>query len=398
MSQELNVDWLKGIKVLLVAHYIPGPLAAYLLRWLGAEIIKVEPPFGDYMRGMPPFIKNENKKISAYFRALNGGFKSLALDLKSERGIAVLKDLIKNCDLLIDGNRAGYMESLFGASIASINSQIIHVPITGQGLKGPLCDSAAHDNNLLAFSGGLSYSDGLFGSQLADITAGYLAAFMGVSGLLARKNNSLQVQPGVIDVSMLHAASFLNQIYIAGMNATGESPEAGKELLNGAAPNYRIYHAKNGERLFFGPIEPKLFKNFCKKIGNDKLFDLLGSDNNKLHQELENIFATKDLDEWATYLKDCDCCFSRVNNLKQAINESQIKELGLVHQVEDKNYGKLSLSGFPAGFTSESRQPNISAPAPELGEHSIDILINFLKYQDEQLKVLIDEKVVIGAN
>ncbi len=84
MTENIKIEWLKGVKVLLIAHYIPGPTAAFLLNGLGAEIIKVEPPFGDLMRQLPPFIKSKDgKKMSAYFRALNGGFKSIALNFKN---------------------------------------------------------------------------------------------------------------------------------------------------------------------------------------------------------------------------------------------------------------------------------------------------------------------------
>jgi crotonobetainyl-CoA:carnitine CoA-transferase CaiB-like acyl-CoA transferase len=122
MNQELiKVDWLKGVKVLLIAHYIPGPLAAYLLKCLGAEVIKCEPPFYDYMRQLPPFIKGKKGKMGAYFRALNVGFKSIAVDFKKEDGVEVLKDLIKASDVLIDGNRANYLDKVVGGrSVISI--------------------------------------------------------------------------------------------------------------------------------------------------------------------------------------------------------------------------------------------------------------------------------------
>lgn len=402
MNQELiKVDWLKGVKVLLIAHYIPGPLAAYLLKCLGAEVIKCEPPFYDYMRQLPPFIKGKNGKMSAYFRALNVGFKSIAVDFKKEDGVEVLKDLIKASDVLIDGNRANYLDKVVGGAVSNINPDITHIPITAYGLKGRMRDIAGHDNNTLSLAGTLSYTSvsaqgtpSIFSVQLADITSGYIAAIIAVSSILGRRNSNSDVEIGTVDVSMMHAAFFLNQIYVAGMNATEKPPVPGRELLNGGSPNYTMYLTKDEKSIFFGPIEPNLFKNFCETTCREDLMSLLDKDNSKLYDELVSLFKSKKLKEWEDLLHDCDCCFTRVNNLGEAMNDPQIKELGLITEVEDEAYGTLSLTGFPAGFTENSLQPDFTEPAPEPGEHTNEILKEFLSYNSEKIEKLINNKVV----
>jgi len=380
-AQFIKIDWLKGVKVLLAAYYIPGPLAAYLLRHLGAEIIKIESPLGDMMRQIPPFIKNKDNQMAAYFRALNAGFKSIVVDFKTPKGIETLKQLIGKSDVLIDGNRVGYIEKILQEKIHTINPDIIHIPITGYGLKGPQHELAAHDNNVLALAGTLSYGSrdqeekqGVFGPQIADITSGYIASFMAVSALFGKKNRLATIKPDTIDASMLHAASFLNQIYIAGMNASKKAPDAGSELLNGALPNYTTYKTKDQKTLFFGPIEPHLFKNFCEKINRLDLLDLLTKDYTKLKNELEAIFKTKTLISWKKFLRDTDCCFTPINSLTEATNDEQIKALNLHYETSDKTYGKLKLSSFPAGISKESVMVDCDAPAPELGEHTEEIL------------------------
>lgn len=122
--------------------------------------------------------------------------------------------------------------------------------------------------------------------------------------------------------------------------------------------------------------------------------NLLNKDNPKLYNILVDIFKSKDLKDWEDLLHDCDCCFTRVNNLEEAMNDPQIKELGLITEVEDYAYGTLSLTGFPAGFTENSLQPDFTEPAPEPGEHTKYILKEFTSYHPEKIEKLINEKVV----
>ena len=374
----MKVDWLKGTRVLIVAHYIPGPLAAYLLQGLGAEVIKIEPPFGDLMRGLPPFIKGKSaKKISAYFAALNGGQKSVVLNFKEEEGINNFKKLIKNSDILIDGNRAGYLEKILGSKISEVSSDIVHIPITAYGLKGPLRDMAGHDNNLLGLSGVLSYSSvseegtpSIYGCQLADITAGYLAALMAVASMVGRLNKQGE-DIKTVDVSMLHAASFLNHIYIAGLNATDKSPLPSQELLNGALPNYRAYKTSCGGAVYFGPIEPKLFENFCERVDRT---DILKMSAKNQHEELGKLFGSKSKEQWISLSQGCDCCLTPVNELKEALNDSQMKVLERSFIYCDKNYGDLLYGSFPVGVGEDSVAVDVSCEVPEVGQHTQEVL------------------------
>ena len=376
-QKSISIDWLKGKRVLLIAHYIPGGMASYLLRHLGAEIIKVEPPHGELMRQMPPFLKGEEGNMNAYFRAFNAGVKSIVVDFKSTAGAETLRKLIAVSDVLIDGNRVGLIEKVIGGKIHASNPEIIHIPVTGQGIKGPLKDIAAHDNNCLARSGALSFTpldeEGLpsvFSGQIADITAGYMAAFMAVSALMGKANAQSQSTVGTIDASMLHSAFFLNQMYVSAMNVTQQPPQPKKEALNGGLANYRMYKTADSQAIFFGPLEPKLFNNFCTAINRPDLPALLMRENDQLIDELKHIFSTKTRAEWAALLKACDCCFTEVNNLEEAMNDPQIQALGLVREVADKNLGNLNLVTFPAGFGEDSLPPTTTDSAPEIGEHT----------------------------
>lgn len=395
MNEEIKIDFLAGYRVLLVAHYVPGPMAAYLLRCLGAEVIKVEPPFHDMLRGFPPFLQGENGQMSAWFRSLNAGFRSVTCDFKTESGRKMLRDLVAASDVLIDGNRPGYLSGVMGSSPEEISEKIIYIPISAHGQSGLLRDKAGHDNNLMAMAGNLSYTatgeNGLpapFSAPVADINSGYMAAFLAVAALLGRKTSASETSVRTIDASMLHAAFFLNQMQVAAMNSVPEPPQASQAWMNGGMANYAPYFTRDGKSIFFGPIEPGLFANFARAINREDLNDLLYAQNEKLKQELKTIFASKTAAEWEKLLAEVDCCCTVVRNLDEAMEHPQIKELGLVREVEDPTYGPLKLAGFPAGFGPNGKPPEVPKSAPEAGADTEAVLREILGYSEDRIQNL----------
>jgi crotonobetainyl-CoA:carnitine CoA-transferase CaiB-like acyl-CoA transferase len=398
MNDLIKIDFLAGYRVLLVAHYVPGPMAAYLLRCLGAEVIKVEPPSRDMLRAFPPFVNGKNGQMSAWFRSLNAGFRSVNCDFKTEKGRQMLKDLVKVSDVLIDGNRPGYLTKVLGATPEEVSDKIIYVPISAHGQSGPFRDMAGHDNNVMAMAGNLSYTapgqDGLpapFSAPIADINSGYMAAFLAVAALLGRKNTESETPVRTIDASMLHAAFFLNQMQVAAMNVVPDPPQAGKAWMNGGMANYAPYATKDGKSVFFGPIEPGLFANFARAIDRDDLNDLLYSKNDQLKEELKQIFASKTAAEWEGLLEEVDCCCTVVCSLDEAMDHPQIKAMGLTQEVHDPKYGKLKLAGFPAGFGPEGKPPEVPKSAPEAGEDTEWVLREVLGYSNAGIAKFLKE-------
>lgn len=387
----IEIDFLKGVRVLLIAHYLPGPTAAYLLRMLGAEVIKVEPPFHDMLRMYPPYLEGSDPPMGAYFRAVNAGFKSVVLDFKQPEGVAALRDLIGVSDVLIDGNRPGYLQSVLGAAPPAFNDDLVHIPVSAWGIAGPRAMKAGHDNNILGRTGLLSYTSSgpegqpsVFSAQVADINAAYMAAFMAVAAVLGKVNQFSKVAVDTIDTSMLHAGFFLNQIQVAAFNATATSPQADKEWMNGGMANYRLYRSQDDVSLFFGPIEPKLFENFCRHIERPDLIPLLYAENEKLIAELEEIFKGKSSTEWGEFSDACDCCLTVVQNLEAALNDPQVAALGLVQGHPDG----LKMAGYPAGFGRQSQPPETRYPAPTAGAHTREVLEDLLGYTPAQVAAL----------
>ena len=353
-----EVKWLSGVKVVILGNYIPAPLAGWLLRNLGAATIKVEPPQGDMMRNVPPWLKGKDgKQIGAYFMALNRDSDSVRINFKTEEGAAELRELIRNADIVLDGNRPGRVEKVLGGPIHEINPEVVYVPITAHGIQGPLKDRAGHDNNLLARAGLLSHTpltaEGLpsvFSAPVADILSAFTAALSAVAAVLGRRDG--QNRGATVDASMLHAAFFFNQLMLAGMNVTEKSPEPGREWMNGGAPNYRPYHTLDGRTIFLGPIEPHLFAAFCRAADRSELANMWITDPWTCIQELTALIGSKTLHQWKELLSDVDCCFNVVKTLEEALEDPQIKALGLVEEVDSERFGRLRFVKFPAGIVS----------------------------------------------
>ena len=403
MAEPVEVGWLKGVRVCLCAHYVPGPLAAYLLQCLGAEVIKVEPPSHDMLRAYPPFFEGaDGERMGAWFRTLNGGFKSMVIDFKQGEGGAVLQGLLRHCDVLIDGHRPGYLSRVLGMAPEDVHAGLVYLPISAYGQQGPLRDVAGHDANLLAMAGNLSYTapgagglPALFSAPVADILAAHTAALCAVAALLGR-----QTQRGGeirrVDSSMYHAAFFLNQMQVAAMNLVAQAPVAGQAWMNGGMANYRPYTTADGQTIMFAPIEPHLFGQFCQRLGRPDLIPLCYQDDLRLGAELEVLFAARPLAEWEQLLADCDCCFSPVLPLDKAMEHPQAAALGLVQDLEDPRLGAMKLAAFPAGFGPESASPTLAQTAPRPGEHSVVLLRELMGFSEAEIDRLLGTGTVAG--
>jgi len=182
---------LKGVRVIDLSHVLAGPTATMILGDLGAEIIHVEPPKGDDAREYGPYVGRVDKDRSAYFISLNRNKKSLVLDLKQEKGKAILRELIAVGDVIIENFRPGAMEALgFGwEDVQRINPRIIYASISGFGHDAlpEYASRPAYDVVVQAYSGLMSITgpeDGppcRVGSSVGDIIAGHQA----VIGILA---------------------------------------------------------------------------------------------------------------------------------------------------------------------------------------------------------------------
>ncbi|MCA3014264.1 MAG: CoA transferase [Myxococcaceae bacterium] len=375
---------LQGLKVLDLSRLLPGPYATLVLADLGATVDKVEEPeVGDYTRNMPP-MKGDT---SALFLALNRNKRSLALDLKTPGGVAALKRLARQYDVLVESFRPGVMDKLgVGYEVlAKENPRLVYCAISGYGATGPDRLRAGHDLNYIARAGALAYggqrggAPAMPGVQMADIGGGSLFALVGLLAALHERERTGRGR--FVDVSMTDGAVAFLHMHLGArlmMGAEGGPLERGAEALNGGYPCYGLYQTQDGRWLAVGSLEPKFFGGLCALLGRPELmpggYDL-GEEGRKTRRELEAIFASKPLSHWVALLKQHDLCVEPVNEGDEVLADPQLVARGLfvkgeegVHLKTPLDFGPISTRAPPAlgadseavlaeaGFSAEERQ------------------------------------------
>jgi alpha-methylacyl-CoA racemase len=367
---------LEGLKILDLSMNLPGPYMTWFLTQLGAEVVKIEnPDGGDYARAL-------GGKSSPYFAALNRNKKSVALNLKHPKGRGILLDLLDRYDVLVEGFRPGVMEQLgLGYDTTSQrNPRLIHVSITGFGQESPYRDRAGHDLNYLSLAGiiGMTGSrdglPGIPGIQVADLAGG---SFMALTGLLAAVIQRQSTGRGqFIDISMFDGSLSLATMVFAAVDAGLDTPEPGKMLLNGRFPCYGLYRTKDGRYMSLGALEFKFWKSFCTAVERDDLMGRQYGDSSDI-SELERLFASRTQQEWIDIMSTADACCEPVLNLEEASDSHLAKSRGLVNTAED---GKRYLA-YPLRMSDSPSSPD--EPAPDLGQHSEEILSQLGLSEDE---------------
>ena len=321
MTQAL----LRGIRVLDLSQYIPGPFATRQLADLGADVIKVEPPQGDPMRSF----LYAGEGVSPLYQHLNRGKRVVQLDLKSTEGKATLGTLLAEADVLLESFRPGVMARLgFGReALKALNPGLVHCALSGFGQTGPYRDRAGHDITYCAVAGALTASGGEDGlampyPPLADHAGAMQAVNAILAALLGRaRGNSSQ---GVfLDISLCESAlSWQYLSLLAGEDGYGQF------MLNGGLACYRIYHTADGRRVALGALEDKFWQAFCDSVGRSDWVERRheAAPQTALTAELSALFAAQPLAHWIRVLGGVDCCFEPVPLSAEIAQHPQMQE------------------------------------------------------------------------
>lgn len=319
---------LDGIRVLDLSQYIPGPFATMTLCDLGAEVIKIEPPFGDPMRNA--FMPGEDG-VSPFYKQLNAGKTVIKLDLKSEEGKNAFRALVEKSDVLLESFRPGVMTRLgFGREdLQKLNSKLIHCALSGFGQNGPYAQAAGHDMTYVALTGGLSQTGHADSGPVPIFPpmADHSGAMQAVTSILAALfRRDRKGQGAFIDVSLFEGALSWNYLALTPA-ASGVVDGCGRGELTGGAAWYNIYETSDGRYLAFAPIEPKFWHNFCHAVGRE---DLLERQNEALPQDgliatLRDLFKTKTSQQWEDILVPADCCVEPVRTPDEVLKHPHIQ-------------------------------------------------------------------------
>ncbi len=377
---------LDGIKIVDLTRLLPGGFATAMLAEFGADVLKIEQPgSGDYWREEDPRVDG----MGARFVALNRCKRSLTLNLKHDRGRAILLELCEEADILVEGFRPGTMDrlGLGQEALRTRNPALTVVSISAFGQSGPWRNRATHDLNIMGLAGALDLSavkgdaPAVPSLPVSDI-GGALMAVIAVLLALRRRDKTGKGQAA--DISMLDALTYCLSTTAAQALAEKRSPQPGVSPLFGGSAWYRTYATACGGAMVVGAFETKFWVAFCERMGcTDMIPSQFGPPEvqSQMMARLEALFATRTRVEWEAEFRDLDCCVTPSLGMMAALESPQVQDRQLVQAGARGHVGirnPVRLSGMA------SASP---LPAPTLGVDTDSVLAD-LGYDCETVEDL----------
>lgn len=385
---------LDGVKVLDLTRVLAGPYCCMMLADMGADVIKIEMPGrGDDARKNAPIVNGE----SAYFMNLNRNKRGMTLNLKTEEGKEVFKELVKKADIVVENYRPGVMEKLgLGyEELKKINPAIIYGAVSGFGHYGPYSQRPGYDIVAQAMSGLMSISGwpgGLptrSGTAISDVLGG-MSCCIGILGAYVNRlktGEGEKVDVALVD-STVSALEIINMIYLC----TGRVPKPIGNRYEAIAP-YDTFQAKDGlaviacgnDKLYnllkgvlqIPELEAEEFENNVKRVENVE----------KLKPIIETWTKERTIDEIVEILQAAGIPSSPVNTIDRVVKDPHIaKAREMFVEVEHPVAGKVTLTGNQLKFTNHP--VSIDRPAPVLGHDTEEILEQVLGKSREEYEDL----------
>ena len=391
---------LDGIKVLDLTSVLAGPYATMTLSDLGAEVLKIEQPgVGDESRNFGPF-KNG---FSLYFMSVNRGKRSITLDLKSERGKTIFKQLVEQSDILVENFRPGTMKN-FGLdyeTLAAEHPSLIYAACSGFGQTGPLAEQGAYDMIIQGMGGIISITgepDGSpvrVGTSISDITAA-LFTTIGILSALHHRNNTGKGQ--LVDVAMLDSLVAVLENAIVRYFATDEIPKPLGSRHPAITP-FEAFESADGH-IIIAIGNDVLWAKFCEHVNHKSLISdprfCSNADRTANHSELfpilSEIMRQRTTDEWIDALENIGVPCGPINTIDKVVNHPQVKAREMITQVVHQVTGAVGVPGVPIKLSDTLG--HVDTPAPSLGEHTDEILTDMLKMSSDEVEQLKQEGII----
>lgn len=391
---------LDGIKVLDLTRVLAGPYTTMLLGDLGAEVIKIEQPgTGDESRNFGPF-KNG---FSLYFMSVNRGKRSVTLNLKTERGQAIFKELLAQTDILVENFRPGTMKNL-GLDYETLKADhpsLIYAACSGFGQTGPYAQQGAYDMIIQGMGGIISITgepEGppvRVGTSISDITAA-LFTTIGILSALHHRNQTGKGQ--FVDVAMLDSLVAVLENAVVRYFATGEAPKP-LGARHPAITPFEAFASADGH-VIIALGNDVLWSKFCEHVDRQELISderfQTNADRTENHSELfpilSEIMSQRTTDDWIAALGNIGVPCGPINTMDKVVSHPQVQAREMITRVAHQITGEVEVPGVPIKLSETPG--NVDAPAPSLGEHTTEILTDVLKMRPDEVEKLRQDGVI----
>jgi crotonobetainyl-CoA:carnitine CoA-transferase CaiB-like acyl-CoA transferase len=381
-------ELLAGIRVLESAVLFNGDTLGAHLADLGADVIKIESPRGgDYLRHFLGQITPGNSPAHVQ---VNRGKRSIALDLRTDQGREVFWRLLDTADVFVDGNAADACDKLgIGYAAQSVRKpDIVYCQYSGYGSEGPYAAIPTHGQMMDALAGACPHrmgDDGLMrpaehvGPMRGMDTGGegtaagaIHAAFHVAAALVQRERTGrgayidVSGTDGVIGQAWIAASYALNEDRIADGRTM---PRATSQGLTGA--KYQFYETSDGHAVLFCCIEPKFWENFCRAVDREDLLDR--HEREDLRREVQKIMHGRTLAEWTALAAELDIALGPApRSVLEAAADPHVRGRGVIHTQDHPKVGEFTYIGEVGRVAGQPY--SVRRPAPDLGEHTDEIL------------------------
>lgn len=385
---------LSHIKVIDLCRARAGPTCVRQLSEMGAQVIQIEAPDAEDT--------GTGDRHGLDFQNIHPNKRSMTLNLKSEAGRAIFLRLVEQADVLVENYRPDVKHRLRidYETLSRINPRLVYASISGFGQSGPYRDQPGLDQIAQGLSGVMTINGEpgsgpmRIGLPIADLAAGIMASYGVVVALLERERSG---HGQWVHTSLLQAMIRLMEFQAARWLINGEVP--------GQAGNYHpisqptgVYRAREGSLIIQAAGQP-LFRRLCQALEAPELLDdphfatlndrLAHRD--ELAEELERRLARRDAGEWVDVLNKAGVPAGPILNVQECFDNEQVKTLPVTATVESPVLGKLTL--LASGVNLERTPPRVRSAAPELGQHTDEVLAE-LGYKTEEVAALRREGVV----
>ena len=381
---------LSGIRVIDLTRILAGPFCTAMLADMGAEVIKIEPPgAGDPLRSQGAM----RDGLSWYFANFNRNKRSVALNLRSEEGKAVLARLIAGSDVLVENYRPGVLAAMgFGEDrLKALKPDLVYCNISGFGTTGPYRDRPSFDFIAQAMSGFMAVTGAADGPPLragppiADLVAGIYGA-LGVCAALVRRGRT--GEGDTVGASLSNGLISLLAFLAANYFATGEVPARSGNDHAIVAP-YGMFRTRDGE-VALAPSQEQSYQRLVDAIGAPELRadprfatnDLRVANRAAINAAVEAKLAAGTTEEWIERLNAAGVPCGRVMGLSEVFSDPQVLDQQMVLRQEHSGHGTVSMLGFPVKFAAAPCA--LRRPAPELGADTDTVLREF-GYSDNDI-------------